>query len=156
MPLQRYIKKKNRAPAYILIGDGFDELEVVYFLHELRQAGLSIKCVSLFDSLVFSRQGVGIKADCSLADHPIHREENCWLILPSGGHNGETLRRDARVKTLLKTLHATNSRVVVTDGSSNLAEEVTTLMTHKQSLLPHAGQNLVDFVQVLTHKMTMA
>lgn len=45
-------KKKKRTQSYILIGDGFDELEVVYFLHKFRQAGLSIKSVSLFDKLV--------------------------------------------------------------------------------------------------------
>lgn len=149
-------RKKNRAPVYILIGDGFDELEVIYFLHEFRQAGLPIKSVSLFDGLVFSRQGVGLKADFSLADRPIDTADNCWLILPSGGRNGEALRRDARVKTLLRAVNSGNGMVVVTDSGSDLADDVTQVVTERPSFVRGNGQNLADFVQGLASKMAVA
>jgi putative intracellular protease/amidase len=105
--------KKKRTPTYILIGDGFDELEVIVFLHKFRQAGLPIKSVSLFNKLVFSRQGVGIKADYALADQPIDPNQDCWLILPSGGRNGDVLRNDARVKTLLKMFNLGQGSVIL-------------------------------------------
>jgi putative intracellular protease/amidase len=148
--------KKNRMPAYILIGDGFDELEVIYFLHGFRQAGLPIKSVSLFDRLVFSRQGVGLKADCSLADKQSDLQQDCWLILPSGGRNGDVLRRDARVKTLLQTLNVSNGMVVVTDEGSDLAEDVTQLVTKRPSFLRHTDQNLAEFVQGLTDRIVVS
>jgi len=149
-------KKRKRVPAYILIGDGFDELEVIYFLHQFRQAGLPIKSVSLFDGLVFSRQGVALKADFSLADKPIDLEQDCWLILPSGGHNGDVLRQDARVKTMLRTINAGSGMVVVTDGGSDLAEDVAQVVTERPSLLRSTSQNLEDFIQGLTDKMVFA
>ena len=143
--------KKKRPQSYILIGDGFDELEVVYFLHKFRQAGLSIKSVSLFDKLVFSRQGVGLKADYALAEQPLDPADDCLLILPAGGRNGDALRRDARVKSLLQAIDSSNGRVAVTNSSSKLAADVEKLM--KQSTYqPQIGQDLDEFVDNLTER----
>lgn len=143
--------KKKRSQSYILIGDGFDELEVVYFLHKFRQAGLSIKSVSLFDKLVFSRQGVGLKADYALAERPLNPTDDCLLILPTGGRNGDVLRRDARVKSLLQAFDNGNGRVAVTNGSSKLAIDVEKLMTHP-TYQPQDGQDLSEFVENLTDR----
>lgn len=141
--------RKKRSPTYILIGDGFDELEVVLFLHKFRQAGLSIKCVSLFDPLVYSRQGVALKADCSLADGPFDFYNEGLLILPAGGRNGEVLRHDARVKSLLHCLDQTNIDVAVTDSDSHLAIDVGQLMG-RPTYQPQNNQNLDDFAELLT------
>lgn len=143
--------KKKRPQSYILIGDGFDELEVIYFLHKFRQAGLSIKSVSLFDKLVFSRQGVGLKADYALAEKPLDSTNDCLLILPAGGRNGDVLRQDARVKTLLQAFDNGNGRVAVTNGSSKLATDVEQLMKHS-TFLPQIGQDLSEFVENLTER----
>jgi hypothetical protein len=145
--------KRKRTQSYILIGDGFDELEVVFFLHKFRQAGLPIKSVSLFDKLVFSRQGVGLKADYALAEKPFDPMEECLLILPSGGRNGETLRRDARVKSLLQTFNTGRGSVAITDSSSDLADDVTHLMTLCPKYQPNNGQNLEDFVSLLADRV---
>ena len=142
--------KKKRTPTYILIGDGFDELEVIVFLHKFRQAGLPIKSVSLFNQLVFSRQGVGIKADYALADKPIDLNQDCWLVLPSGGRNGDVLRNDARVKSLLQTLNLGLGNVIITDSGSQLADDVSALVTQRPSLQRNSTQNLEDFVEGLT------
>lgn len=141
--------KKKRPQSYILIGDGFDELEVVYFLHKFRQAGLSIKSVSLFDKLVFSRQGVGLKADFALAENPLDSVNDCLLILPTGGRNGDTLRRDARVRSLLQAFDNGNGRVAITNSSSKLATDVEQLM-RQPTFLPQVGQDLSEFVDNLT------
>lgn len=145
--------KKKRTPTYILIGDGFDELEVIVFLHKFRQAGLPIKSVSLFNQLVFSRQGVGIKADYALADKPIDLKQDCWIVLPSGGRNGDVLRNDVRVKSLLETLNLGLGSVIVTDSASQLADDVSALITQRPSLLRNSAQNLEDFVEGLTDQV---
>lgn len=147
--------KKKRPQSYILIGDGFDELEVVYFLHKFRQAGLSIKSVSLFDKLVFSRQGVGLKADYALAENPLETANDCLLILPAGGRNGDMLRRDARVKSLLQSFDDGNGRVAVTNSNSKLAIDVEKLMKHP-TYQPQVGQDLGEFVENLTERAVFA
>ncbi len=147
--------KKKRPQSFILIGDGFDEFEVVYFLHKFRQAGLSIKSVSLFDKLVFSRQGVGLKADYALAERPFEPVNECLLILPTGGRNGEILRHDARVKSLLQAVDGGNGRVAITNGHSDLASEVGQLM-QRPTYQPNMDQDLGEFVESLADRATMS
>ncbi|MEZ4646954.1 MAG: DJ-1/PfpI family protein [Chloroflexota bacterium] len=120
MALRYRNQKQKRTATYILIDDGFDELEVIYFLHKFRRAGLPIKSVSLFNTLVFSRQGVGLKADYQLADHPIDPSQDCLLVLPTGGRNGDMLRRDARIKSLLCDFTKGNGRIAITNVTPHL------------------------------------
>lgn len=148
--------KKKRARAYILIGDGFDEYEVVYFLHKFRQQGLPIKSVSLFDKLVFSRQGVGLKADYALADVQFGLMEECMLILPAGGRNADKLRRDARVKSLLHAVNDGHGQVVLTDSESELADDVDLVLTESPSFRRRLGEPFEDFVENLTDRMVYA
>jgi len=153
MSLSHHNRRRRKSQAYILIGDGFDELEVVYFLHKFRQAGLSIKSVSLFDRLVYSRQGVGLEADYALADKPFDEQRECLLILPAGGRNGDMLRRDARVKSLLQTLNASKAEIAVTDADSHLADDVDRLMS-RPTYQPGFGQDLGEFVDLLASGLT--
>jgi putative intracellular protease/amidase len=149
--------KKKRSQSYILIGDGFDELEVIYFLHNFRQAGLSIKSVSLFDKLVYSRQGVGLKADFALADKPFDpMGENCLLILPSGGRNGDALRHDARVKSLLMEFNSGRGCVAITDSNKHLTEDVEQVFSDRLTLQHRGEQGLEDFVKSLTERFVYA
>lgn len=150
-------QKKIRTRSFILIGDGFDEYEVVYLLHKFRQAGLFIKSVSLFDKLVYSRQGVGLKADYALADHPFDTlAEDILLILPSGGRNGDALRRDARVRSLLQSVNERHGRVVVTDSNSHLANDISRFPTTRPSFLRPNEQGLEEFVAALTDQVGYA
>lgn len=145
--------RKSKTPSYILIGDGFDEMEVVTFLHSFRQAGLRIKSISLHDKLVYSQQGVGLKADLLLADTHLNPHQECLFILPASGSNGETLRHDARVKSLLETLSAGRSSIVVTDGDSSLADDVAEKIA--PPCRPETGQNLEAFIQSLVEYLVI-
>ncbi len=156
MIAQHRNRRKLRAQTYILIGDGFDEFEVIYFLHKFRQAGLPIKSVSLFNKLVISRQGVGIKADYALSERPFDPMDECLLVLPSGGHNGDVLRRDARVKSLLETVNQGKGSVAVTDSRSHLADEVGHVLTQRPTYHPSSGQNLEEFVETLASRVVFA
>lgn len=150
-------QKKAKTKSYILIGDGFDEYEVVYIIHKFRQAGLSIKSVSLFNKLVYSRQGVGLKADHALVDKPFQTlTTDILLILPSGGRNGEVLRQDARVHALLQAVNLCHGRVVVTGGGSRLADEVASLLPTQPSFLQFGEQGLEEFVELLTDQVVYA
>lgn len=156
MALPYRSSKKNRSQAYILIGDGFDEYEVIYFLHKFRRQGLPIKSVGLFDRLVYSRQGVGLKADYILADQPFDNAVDCLLILPSGGQNGEKLRHDARVKSLLQTFNSGRGHVALTNGDCELAFDVEQVMTDRPTWQRRFDERLEDFVESLADRMVFA
>ncbi len=157
MSLSGRNEKKTWTKSFILIGDGFDEFEVIYLIHKFRQAGLLIKSVSLFNKLVYSRQGVGIKADCALAEHPFENgAEDCLLILPTGGRNGETLRQDARVRSLLQMVKERHGRVAVTDNHSNLARDLCQVFTFSPMVIHPEEQSLELFVAALTDQAMFA
>ena len=141
---------KAKTATYILIADGFDELEVVACLHKFRSVGLWIKSISLYQSLVYSRQGVGLKADMCLAEMaPLNGK--CLFILPAGGRNGDTLRHDARVKKLLLDLSLVKGKIAITNGNSQLAHDI-----HSQIMPPYQpqpNQTLDGFIQSLTNQI---
>jgi putative intracellular protease/amidase len=146
---------KPQPESYILIDDGFDELEVVQFLHKFRQEGLHIKTVSLFSKLVYGRHGVGLKADLSLAETSLAPVPESLLILPTGGDNSERLRRDARVQSLVQNFSTSQAQVAVTDNESNLLDDLYRAGT-TQAYRPNTGQPLADFVDILAARVAFA
>jgi putative intracellular protease/amidase len=146
---------KNLSESYMLIDEGFDELEVIQVLHRFRQEGLHIKTVSLFNKLVFSHHGVGLKADLSLDETPKDPSPDTLLILPIGGHNSDNLRRNARVRTLLQTFTSNKARVVLTGNDETLIDDLYrsgTTQTHR----PNSGQALSEFVDILASRVAFA
>ncbi|MCI0398862.1 MAG: DJ-1/PfpI family protein [Chloroflexi bacterium] len=121
-------------------------------MSKFRRAGLRIKSVSLFDRLVTSCQGVGLKADLALAEVPLGQADECLLILPTGGRNGEALRRDARIKALLQALGGKRVRIALTDGRSNLASDIDALLA-LPTYRPENGQELGAFVESLADQL---
>lgn len=148
--------RKKRPQTYILIGDGFDELEVVYFLHTFRKAGLPIKSISLFNKLVTSRQGVSLKTDYALAEHPFDPADDYVLILPSRGRNADALRHDARIMDLLKNLNQGKGRVVITENTGTLVTDVHEIVTSRPTYHPSAGEQLHEFVETLANQIAFA
>lgn len=150
------VSKTHKIPTYLLIGDGFDELEVVTVLHAFRQAGLFIKSVSLFGQLVYSRQGVGLKADYRLCDRPFDPLTHTLFILPSGGYNGDMLRHDARIKTMLEAVNLGDGFVAVTDSGQNLTNDIRHVVTNRPLFHPYPGQHLKAFITALTDCVNFA
>jgi putative intracellular protease/amidase len=149
------LSSRNLAETYILIDEGFDELEVIQFLHRFRQEGLHIKSVSLFNKLVFSQHGVGIKADLSIDETPANPSSDTLLILPTGGQNGDNLRRNARVRSLLQTFADHKAKVAVTGNNETLIDDLYrsgATETHR----PNNGQALADFVDTLASRVAIA
>lgn len=70
---------------YILLTDGFEDIEALEVLDILRRAGLDAKTVGVFDKKVKSSHGVEIFADIRI--NQVERESMDMLILPGGpGH----------------------------------------------------------------------
>lgn len=149
------LSSRSTAETYILIDEGFDELEVIQFLHRFRQDGLHIKTISLFNKLVFSHHGVGLKADLSFEEAPTDPSPATLLILPTGGHNGDNIRRNANVRTLLQSFNNNKAKVAVTGNDETLLDDLYrsgTTQTHK----PNNGQELAEFVDVLASRVAFA
>jgi putative intracellular protease/amidase len=140
-------------PTYILIGDGFDEMEVITILHKFRHHGLRIKTVALFNRLVYSHQGVALKSDYLLADNPINCQQPCLLILPVGGRNGEVLRQDARFHSLLQKVIQGEVAIAVTDGRTPLAADINALF-QRPAFQPQVDEDLNAFVEILANQLT--
>jgi len=156
MATEKRSTRRKRPQTYILIGDGFDELEVIYFLHKFRQAGLLIKSIGLFSRMVTSRQGVSLKTDYALADRPFDPAGDCVLVLPSRGRNAEALRHDARIRTLLENFNQGQGRLVMTENSGLLARDVGSIITARPTYLPGQGERLEEFVDTLTTQIAYA
>lgn len=156
MATEKRTARRKRPQTYILIGDGFDELEVIYFLHKFRQAGLPIKSISLFNRLVTSRQGVALKTDYVLADRPFDPTDDCVLVLPSRGRNAEALRHDARIRTLLESFNQGQGRVVMTENSGSLFRDVGSIITARPTYQPGMGERLEEFIETLTSQFAFA
>jgi hypothetical protein len=144
----------HKIPTYILIGDGFDEFEVVMVVHKFRQAGLYIKSVSLFGQLVYGRQGIGVKADYRLCDRPFDPLCESLIILPSGGYNGDMLRHDARIKSMLEAINLGKGCVAVTDSGQNLTQDVRRVVPNRPLLHPYPGQDPEEFITILVAHVT--
>lgn len=156
MATEKRTTQRKRPRTYILIGDGFDELEVIYFLHKFRQAGLPIKSIGLFSRMVTSRQGVSLKTDYALADRPFDPADDCVLILPSRGRNAEALRHDARIRALLENFNRGQGRVVMTENSGSLAHDVGSIVTSRPTYQPGMGERLEEFIETLTTQFAFA
>lgn len=149
------LSSKNLTETYILIDEGFDELEVIQFLHRFRQEGLHIKSVSLFNKLVYSHHGVALKADLSLDETPKDPSPDTLIILPTGGHNGDNLRRNARVRSLLQAFNNNKARVAVTGNDDVFIDDLYrcgTTQAHRQ----RSGQELSEFVDALASRVAFA
>ena len=70
---------------YILLTDGFEDIEALEVLDILRRCDVDVKTVGVFDGYVTSSHNVTVKADIGIMD--VDRGNMQMLILPGGpGH----------------------------------------------------------------------
>ncbi len=91
------MKKK----AFILLADGFEEIEALAPIDILKRAKVDVKLLAIGDSdMVTSSLGVVVKAEGLLKDH---LDELPHLVLtPGGGLGSENLKKSKLVTDLLK------------------------------------------------------
>lgn len=87
---------------YVLLCNGFEEIEAITPIDLLRRAGANVVLISTEQSLeITGRSGIAISADRNLEDLDAAVVADA-LILP-GGPGHKTLRTDPRVIKLIKT-----------------------------------------------------
>jgi len=89
---------------YILLANGFEEIEAISVIDILRRAEIDLKIVSIYNSLqVSSDRNLNVTADITISE--IDKENITSIILP-GGSGYENLENSEKTKNLL--LYANN------------------------------------------------
>ena len=88
---------------YVFLADGFEEIEAITSIDELRRAGLQLKMVSVTGSLTV--QGAhGVSMVCDVAFGNCQFEEAKAIVLPGGMPGAETLTNHKGLQELIKGL----------------------------------------------------
>lgn len=86
--------------SYLLLADGFEEIEALATLDILRRAGMDILTVSINPSFeVTGHSGVTVQADVVMTDDMGEPE---WVIVPGGMPGAQNLADDHRVRHMLQ------------------------------------------------------
>lgn len=85
--------------SYLLLADGFEEIEAIGTLDILRRAGMDLLTVSINAGYeVTGAHGVTVKADIVMNSE---MGEPDWIILPGGMPGASNLADDSRVREML-------------------------------------------------------
>jgi len=86
--------------AYVLLAEGFEEVEALTVVDLMRRAGIDVKLVSITDDVsVLSSHNVQIVADTLIAD--IASSPADMLVLPGGRKGVDNLKASDAVKSLI-------------------------------------------------------
>ena len=70
---------------YLMLVDGFEDIEALEVLDVLRRCNIEVKTVGVFEGEATSSHGVTVKADITMAE--VEKDKMTMLILPGGpGH----------------------------------------------------------------------
>ncbi len=95
--------------SYLLLADGFEEIEALGTLDILRRAGMDVLTVSINAGFeVTGAHGVTVKADVMMTSD---MGEMDWVILPGGMPGASNLAADPRVRDMLLKQHNRNGNI---------------------------------------------
>ncbi len=96
---------------FVLLQDGFEEVEALTIVDYLRRAEIDVVTVSVKDELfVESAHNIVVKADILLNE--LNLDDVKMVFVPGGLKATEVLRKDERVLELLKKLNEEKSTIV--------------------------------------------
>ncbi len=93
----------------IVLAEGFEEIEAVTPIDVLRRLGVVLTIAGLDSLQVTGSHGIGLRADCLLADIPA--SEIGMLVLPGGMPGSKYLRDSDLVIGLLRKVYAAGGYV---------------------------------------------
>lgn len=87
--------------ACVLLANGFEEIEALTVVDVLRRAGVDVKMLSLSGRRVTGAHDIAVVADQTLAA----AAAETWdaVVLPGGMPGSDTLRKNARVRALVRS-----------------------------------------------------
>ncbi len=87
---------------YVLLVDGFEEIEALEPVDIMRRAGLEVKTVGVYDKTVCGAHGIKVEADIEIGDVKPDKME---LLMMPGGAGHEKLDASDDVHYLIDTAH---------------------------------------------------
>ena len=81
---------------YVLLAEGFEEIEALTVVDVLRRAGVEVQTVSIKEEVVTGSHGIGVIADSIIDNVNIDKSE--MLVLPGGMPGTTNLENDKKFK----------------------------------------------------------
>jgi len=147
--------------SFVFLADGFEDIEAITVIDVLRRAGITVKTVSITQSLqVRSAHGITVTAD--LLFDATHFTDPDWLILPGGMPGATNLYEFAPLNGLLRRhAESPNGRIAaicaapaVVLGQLGLLEGKPATCYPGFEALCH-GAKMIDAPVVTTDKMVL-
>jgi len=85
---------------YVLLAQGFEEIEALTVVDVLRRAGIDIQIVGVDADMITGSHGITVKADCTIEQ--VNSEEVEMIVLPGGMPGTKNLENSDKVQELLK------------------------------------------------------
>lgn len=128
---------------YILLGDGFEEIEALAPGDLLRRAGIEVRFVGVGDKTVVGGQGIAVQADITLDEVDVANMQ--MLVLPGGTGGVATIANSEQATALIHTAVERNCWLAAICAAPTLLDKLGALN----------GRNAVCY-PTLQSKMTSA
>ncbi|MCL2036322.1 MAG: DJ-1/PfpI family protein [Oscillospiraceae bacterium] len=119
---------------YMLLAEGFEEIEAVFPLDVLRRCGVGIKTVGVASEYVTGSRNVMIKSDVRL-DEMNSCDEITMLIIP-GGSGRFNIAKSEQAKALIENCFKANIPVAAICGAPEILGEWGLLKGRKSTCYP--------------------
>lgn len=120
---------------YILLANGFEEIEALATVDIIRRAGIDIQMASVEGvRAVTGAHGISVMADCLIRRGDIEQSEG--IILPGGMPGAETLRKNAAVRKLVQVMASKNALVAAICAAPMVLGDVGVLKGRKATCYP--------------------
>lgn len=106
----------EKVTAFVMLADGFEEIEAMTPIDFLRRADIPAALVAVsgsraHENIIQSSRGVYIIADCALADALAHVNAGSVIILPGGMPGAANLAQSEALQKGLVSHHARGGRI---------------------------------------------
>lgn len=125
---------------YVLMVDGFEEIEAIEPIDIMRRAGLDVVTVGVNEKTVKGAHNITIKTDIMIDD--VNKEDMELLMLP-GGPGHEELDKDAKVHELIDYAYKQNLYIAAICASPSIIGKKGLLRGKKATCFPGFEQYLV-------------
>lgn len=87
---------------YVLLAEGFEEVEALTPVDLLRRAGVEVKLVGVTDKTIYGAHGIGVEADLEMDKADFSHAE--MVVLPGGMPGTTNLYADTRVTAAVRKM----------------------------------------------------
>lgn len=124
---------------YVLLVDGFEEIEAIEPIDIMRRAGIDVKTVGVNNMTVIGSHGIRISADIPISD--VNIDEMDALVLP-GGPGHELLDASEAVHSLIDTANSSEKYIASICAAPSIVGKKGLLKGKKATCFPGFEDNL--------------